>query len=370
MKGHIRKRGNKYVIVVDLERDHNNERRQKWFSGYDTKKAAQKDMPRILNEINTGNFIEPSKESFAAYLEKWILNKRSRLKASTFQVYKTHLRIHIIPKLGNYKLEKLNRLHLKTFFSYLENDLGLAPATIKKVHTVISSALSEAVEDGIVGKNAAAGLKTARIERKEIHVWDEKQLLQFLNSSKHDPLYIAFHLAAMTGMRRSEVLGLRWKDVDFKNSLLRTVVTHTPYGASDGKTKASFNRTIDLDEVTITELQKRKERVEFEKERAGRAYKDNDLVVGTSLGTHVTPRNLNRKWYKLKGDANVPSIRFHDLRHTHATLMLLQGIPVKVVAERLGHSSITTTLDTYNHLLPSIQREAIAMFSDNLYKLR
>ncbi|WDF05902.1 tyrosine-type recombinase/integrase [Shouchella hunanensis] len=133
-----------------------------------------------------------------------------------------------------------------------------------------------------------------------MHVWDEKQLLQFLNSSKHDSLYIAFHLAAMTGMCRSEVLGLRWKDVDIKNSLLRTVVTHTPYGASDGKTKASFTRTIDLDEVTITELEKRKERVEYEKERAGRTYKDNDSVVCTSLGTYVIPRNLNRKWYQLK----------------------------------------------------------------------
>lgn len=167
----------------------------------------------------------------------------------------------------------------------------------------------------------------------------------------------------MTGMRRSEVLGLRWKDIDFEKKLLRTVTTFTPNGRSDGKTKSGFNRTIDLDDITLEELRKRKHQVDYEKERAGLSYKDNDLVVCTSVGTHVLPRNLNRTWYRLRKEVDVPSIRYHDLRHTHATLMLLQGIPVKVVSERLGHASIKTTLDTYNHLLPSIQKEAIALFS-------
>lgn len=171
----------------------------------------------------------------------------------------------------------------------------------------------------------------------------------------------------MTGMRRSEVLGLRWRDIDFKRQLLRTVQTFTVKGTSDGKTKTSFNRTIDLDKRTIDELIKRQNQVTLEKKRAGASYTDNDLVVCTTLGNYVLPRNINRLWYKFQKQVDVPAIRFHDLRHTHATLMLLQGIPVKVVSERLGHASIKTTLDTYNHLLPSIQREAVAMFSKKLY---
>lgn len=144
-------------------------------------------------------------------------------------------------------------------------------------------------------------------------------------------------------------------------------INHSKSGKSDGKTRSSFNRTIDLDDVTVEELRKRKTQVEFDKEQVARSYQDNDLVVCTSLGTHIIPRNSNRKWYALRKKVEVLPIRYHDLRHTQSTLMLLQGIPVKVVSERLGHASIKTTLDTYDHLLPSIQKESISIFSKNLF---
>lgn len=258
MKGHIRKRGNKYAIVVDLGRDHNGKRKQKWFSGYDRKKDAEKDLPRILNEINQGTFIEPSNETFKTYLEKWIRNKKTQIKPTTLDNYTRMLQNHIIPALGHIKLEKLNRLHLKEFYSMLEEEKELAPSSIKKIHAIVRSALSDAVEDGLIMKNVASGIKTPRIGPSKIKVWDEKQLMTFLNSIKEDPLYIAFHLPAMTGMRRGEVLGLRWQDIDFDQKILRVMQTITTEGFSDAKTQTSDKRTIDLDDVTIMELKKRK----------------------------------------------------------------------------------------------------------------
>lgn len=368
MKGHIRKRGNKYAIVVDLGRDHNGKRKQKWFSGYDRKKDAEKDLPRILNEINQGTFIEPSNETFKTYLEKWIRNKKTQIKPTTLDNYTRMLQNHIIPALGHIKLEKLNRLHLKEFYSMLEEEKELAPSSIKKIHAIVRSALSDAVEDGLIMKNVASGIKTPRIGPSKIKVWDEKQLMTFLNSIKEDPLYIAFHLPAMTGMRRGEVLGLRWQDIDFDQKILRVMQTITTEGFSDAKTQTSDKRTIDLDDVTIMELKKRKKIVAQDKLKAGPAYEDNDLVVCTPLGKPIYPRNYNRKWYNFLEKVDVPKIRVHDLRHTHATLMLLQGIPVKVVSERLGHASIEITLNIYGHLLPSIQKEAIKLFSKNLFE--
>ncbi|GAA0313545.1 tyrosine-type recombinase/integrase [Bacillus carboniphilus] len=366
MKGHIRKRGNKYAIVVDMGRDNNGKRKQKWFSGYDKKKDAERDLPIILNDINQGTFVEPANETYMSYLEKWIKNKKSQIKPTTLDTYQRLLRVHIIPGLGHLKLGKMNRLHIKEFYSYLEEEKELAPASIKKIHTVIRSSLSDALEDGLIAKNISAGIKTPRIGRSEIKVWDEVQLMNFLNAIKAETLYIAFHLPAMTGMRRSEVLGIRWKDIDFENKILRVVTTITTKGKSDGKTQNSYSRPIDLDDGTIAELKNRKKQVAKDKLKAGTAYDDQDLVVCTSLGKPISPRNLNRLWYKLRDKVDIPNIRFHDLRHTHATLMLLQGIPAKVVSERLGHASIQTTLNTYGHLLPSIQKEAIQIFSRNL----
>jgi integrase len=368
VKGHIRKRGNKYAIVVDLGRDNQGKRKQKWFSGYDKKKDAEKDLPRVLNELNSGTFIEPSNEKYETYLEKWLRNKRKQIKPTTFDNYTRMVKNHIVPGLGHIKLEKLNRIHLKNFYNDLDEEKQLAPASIKKVHAIVRSSLSDAVEDGILSKNIASGIKTPRIGPSAIKVWDEVQLSQFLNVIKEDPLYIAFHLPATTGMRRGEVLGLRWQDIDFENKILRVMQTITTEGLSDAKTDTSDKRTIDLDDRTIAELKKRKKQVIQDKLKAGAAYNDHDFVVCSSLGKHMSPRNFNRKWYKFRELTDLPEIRVHDLRHTHATLMLLQGIPVKVVSERLGHASIEITLNTYGHLLPSIQKEAIRLFSKNLFE--
>ncbi|MEC1744166.1 site-specific integrase [Schinkia azotoformans] len=367
MKGHIRKRGNKYAIVVDLGRDHNGKRKQKWFSGYEKKKDAEKDLPRILNEIYQGTFIEPTKEKFSNYLDDWLKIKKNNIKLTTLDTYQRMIKNHIQPGIGHIELSKLNPIHLKKFYNELLEEKELAEASIRKCHTIMQAALNDALTDGFVNRNIASLVKPPRIPKTEIKIWDEEQLNIFLSAVKGDRLYIAFFLAAATGMRRGEVLGVRWRDIDFERKLLSVIQTITAFGTSAETKTLTSRRMIDIDEITISALKKQKKLIAQDKLLAGMEYEDHDLVVCTALGKPMNPRNVNRKFYSVLDKLKIPKIRLHDVRHTHASLLLRHGTPVKVVQERLGHASAKTTLDTYGHLIPGMQSDAAANFSKNVF---
>ncbi|WP_232700183.1 site-specific integrase [Brevibacillus daliensis] len=169
-------------------------------------------------------------------------------------------------------------------------------------------------------------------------------------------------------MRRGEILGLRWKDIDFENGELSVQQTLFNKGdeLQEPKTK-SAQRSIAFPEQTVVELKQHKRRIAQEKMMARSIYQDNDLVVCTSIGTKVLPRNLIRTYYRLLEKADVPKIRFHDIRHSHATLLLKKGVHPKIAQERLGHTNIRITLDTYSHVLPNMQSEAAKQFGDSLF---
>ncbi|WNS82402.1 site-specific integrase [Domibacillus sp. DTU_2020_1001157_1_SI_ALB_TIR_016] len=221
----------------------------------------------------------------------------------------------------------------------------------------------------LIKKNPASGVEKPKVTSKETIIWNATEVSLFLKHSMSSPYYIAFLLAVTTGMRQGEILGLRWRDIDFENECLyiRQTLTHDGIGFKEGTKSTAGNRSVGLDAVTIFNLKQHRKRIASNKLKYGPAYLNSDLIVCTSNGKPINPRNVLRTFYRLIAKANLPKIRFHDLRHTHASLMLQQGENIKLISERLDHSSVKITLDTYSHVLPNMQREASKRLANKLF---
>ncbi len=368
MRGHIRRRGNKWAVVVDVNPDVSGRRRQRWHSGYATRRSAQVALTGILGRLQSGTYIEPSKATLAQYLEGWLGSARVSVRPATYATYATLCRVHIIPRLGATLLQRLGRDQLNAMYAdLLENGRhdgkgGLAPRSVRHVHTTIHTALAAAVEEGTLARNVADLAKPpGRASSKEPATWTAEELRAFLEFVREDRVYALYHLVGTTGLRRGEALGVRWRDLDLDGARLsvsQTVVS-VDYAVlcSEPKTQAA-RRSVALDPDTVRVLrEQRKQQVE-ERLALGGYSDDRDLVFCNIDGGPLHPSNLSKRFDRLVKGAGVPRIRFHDLRHTHATLALRAGIHPKVVQERLGHATIAITLDTYSHAIPAMQEEA------------
>lgn len=267
-------------------------------------------------------------------------------------------------------INKSNPMIIQGLYNKLTKRKALSDENIQIVHTLINDSLKKAERLGLIARNPAALVDRPKAVKKEITLWDVAEVRQFLKCAKKSGrYYIAFLLALTTGMRQGEILVLRWKDVDFENGCVRITQTLS----SDGKellpyTKTkSGSRTIDLPEKAVTALKRHWLFIRGEREEA-KSYKNLDLVVCTGLGTPTHKSNIRRVFKSIIKKAEVPKIRFHDMRHTYATLLLLQGVNPKIVSERLGHADVRITLDTYNHLLPSMQKETALQFGKMLFE--
>lgn len=368
MKGSVKKEGKSWYYVFSLDNDANGKRKQKKKRGFKTKKEAQKALAEAINDLNKGTYIEPSNTKYKNYLDQWFNTKQNTIGIQTAKVYKDYIKNRIIPALGNFTLSKLSTIQIQSFINNMCEE-GLSSSTVKKVYEIIRNSLEHAVDFELIPKNVASKVKLPKANKKEMNVWDEKEVNKFLKVAKADPAYIVFYLALTTGMRQGEILGLRWKDVDFEKGLINIKQTLSHDGKifiSGAKTKSSL-RTINLPLSAIIVLKARKLTVSKEKLSLGPIYQDLDLVTCTQHGTPFNPANIRRTFKRIIKFADVPEIRFHDLRHTHATLLLSKGINVKVISERLGHSNIKVTLDTYSHVLPSMQAE-VARKLDEIIK--
>jgi len=367
MKGSVKKEGKNWYYVFSLPNVNGN-RKQKKQRGFKTKKEAQKALAEAINAVNKGTYIEPSNIQYKEYLHQWFSTKQNSIGVQTAKVYNNYLQSRILPGLGNFNLSKLSTIQIQNFIDSLSTD-GLSSATVKKVYEIIRNSLEYAVDFELILKNPAIKVKLPKSNKKEMKVWNENEINHFLKIAKADPNYIVFLLALTTGMRQGEVLGLRWKDIDLEKGLINIKQTLSHDGKnfiSGAKTKSSL-RTINLSKLTINMLKQRKVTISKERLSSGLVYQDFDLIACTQHGTPLNPANVRRSFNKLIKLADVPKIRFHDLRHTHATLLLSKGINVKVISERLGHSNIKVTLDTYSHVLPTMQEE-VALKLDEIIK--
>lgn len=386
MRGHIAQKGKKYYIVIETKHEVTNKRVRKWISGpdggFDRKKDAERAMPDILSAFQKGTYVEPTKKTFGEIMEKWLEDKRTSVKYNTWKSYEWLVTTHIVPALGKKKAVSLkpqdfHDLYHKTMLP------KLATGSIKKAHVLIMDALNRAIVWGEINQNVAMAVSLPQSKKVKFEVWNEQQLNLFLDYVAGDQYHVAFELAASTGMRQSEILAVRRKDVDLTKKMLSVRQAYTlaevGHDFDDTKNDSSL-RSIALFKNTVDMLEKHFIDIDT-KAKDNPLYNDSGLVVQSSVGTPLNPRNLMRNYYliieKIQNEQQLlkeagqpyidfPRIRFHDLRHTHATLLLKAGIHPKIVQERLGHSSINVTLDTYSHVLPNLQEAVLKNIGDSI----
>lgn len=326
-------------------------------------------MVEAMSKINKGESARESKQLLTDLMNQWLEMKKHSLGSTTLTTYTRHINLHINPYFEDVFISKLTDEDCSAFIEHLKTEKELASRSVKDIYKVLRSALDWAVTKGKIYKNVTKLIDMPAVEKKEIDVWDIEEVRKFDLVARGHREYAAFLLGYAAGLREGEILGLRTKDVDFERGTLSVVQTlsHEGQVLSAGAKTSSSVRLVSLDQKTLQVLKKKKAQVAAAKLHAGQAYQDNDLLFPTDLGTPISPRNFLRTFYKLMEKAEVKRITIHDLRHTHATLLLKQGVHPKIVQERLGHKSIAITLDLYSHVLPNMRLETATKFGSFLY---
>lgn len=379
MQGHIRKRTHitktgketvNWYVVVDLGRDGEGKRRQKWHGGFRTRKEAELARTRIVGDLHEGTYTERTNLTLRDWcLDKWLPTVETQVKPSTLESYRRNLMHHVLPTLGGRNVRDIGPGQLNGLYSQLlssgrrNGSGGLSAKTVRYIHTIVHKCLSDAMDVGLLATNVAERAKPPRPRASalnEIRFWTPEQLRTFLASVVGHRLEAAWQLSAMTGMRRGEILGLRWQDVDFQNSRLhvRQAVVSVAYEVIVSTPKNHMARAIDLDPGTVEHLRLHRKRQSAERELWGTGYECSDLVICKESGTPLHPQTYSQAFERLIAKLDLPRIRLHDLRHTHATIALRAGIPTKVISERLGHENPAFTLKQYAHVIPGMQAEA------------
>ncbi|MFC1947543.1 tyrosine-type recombinase/integrase [Chloroflexota bacterium] len=371
MRGHIKKRGDSYSIVLSLGKDPiTGKRVRQWITVNGTDKDAEKRLTELLHQYDTGTYMKPDKLKVSEYLGNWLKEyAKPNLSPRGYERYEIIARVHLIPALGNIELAKLKPTHIQALYNQ-KLQSGSKPRTVKYLHTVLHVALNTALKWGLVMRNVADAVDPPRDHRTEMQTWNESELNQFLETSKNSPYYALFYTVLFTGMRRSEILALRWQDVDLiygQISVNRSLhqVKDGSYVFTQPKT-AKSRRTIALSPSAALVLKEHYENQQMDKAFLGTTLIESDLVFSTPEGKPYRPNTVTRSWQIIAARAGVKVIRFHDARHTHASLMLKKGIHPKIVQERLGHSNISMTLDTYSHVAPGLQEAAAKSFDEML----
>lgn len=346
----------------------NGERRYERKSGFETKKEAERALFERLDQLDKG-IVKDSKAKLAIYLSDWCKNycESKSTKATTRDTTKIHVHSYLIPHLGGRSLGSIRPADLTEFYSTLlkagrtgrgGSQGGLSPKTVRNIAGTLHKALRDAVSNGLLVSNPADKASLPRWERPELTVWDEVEVGRFLRYSQEtdNEHFALWRLLLTTGLRRGELLGLRWSDVDLVGATIRVaqtrVVSNGRVIVSTPKTRAGA-RTIAIDAQTVTELARLKNRQD---ETFGTRL--TDLVASRLDGRPIHPLTFTRTFQATAEKAGLPVMRLHDGRHTSATLALQHGVPVNVVSGRLGHSKTSTTLDVYSAWLPTADRLA------------
>jgi integrase len=366
MRGHVPKRERIWTVVGDIGRDKRGGRKQRWHSLM-TKGDADDRFIDILKQLKGDTYVEPSEQTLESFLHEWLEATRRRVRPSTADSYKRNIDQHVVPGIGSIQLQKLTSATLNCFYANLletgrkDGRGGLSPRTARYSHTLIRKALADAVRWNRLARNVADQADAPKQLTPEMRTWNVAELRRFLESASQDRLYPAWVLAATTGMRRGEVLGLRWQDVDLDLGRLavRRALISIGYRLSFTEPKtARGRRSVALDPTTISVLRDHRGRQLEERLVQGPAYEDQGLVFAKEDGLPIHPDYFSKSFGRIAKKAKVPRIPLHGLRHSYASLALAAGVHPKVVSERLGHAGISITLDTYSHAIPALDAEA------------
>jgi integrase len=374
MKGHIRERSpGHWAIVIDIKTA-GGQRRRKWHSFAGTKRSAQEECARLIAEFKSGNYIELSKETVAAFLERWLADIKSRVSPRTHERYAELVRKNIVPVLGATALKELRAAQISTAYAEAlatgrrDGKGGLSTRSVVHIHRVLKQALGQAVQWEMITKNPCAGVKPPKVQSKPMRTYDLPQTAELLGALRGTRLFVPVVLAVLCGLRRGEIAALRWQHVDLTRGQVAIVQSaeQTKAGVRYKEPKSGRARTVALSTTVVEELRAHRVRQAQELLRLGTRVTDATFVCAREDGHPLQPNTLTHDWDRKIAGTALPRLRFHDLRHAHATHMLSSGVHPKVASERLGHSKIGITLDLYSHVLPNMQADAAAIVDDAL----
>jgi integrase len=360
----IGKNGVSWAGVTDLPRDPLTGRRRQKRVTATTKRECEEKLRALLDQADVGEVVTNEKLTVTGFAAQWLEAVEPSLRPSTFRRYADMLRVHILPQLGKRPLALLTPFDLQRFYA---NRLayGLSSTSVHHLHVMLHRVLKQAERWGMVTRNVSSLVDAPRRTFPEITTWNLEQVNHFFTIADQHDLAALWRLALLTGMRRGELLGLKWEDIDLDRGVLavRRTMSRGKGGQWElGQPKtASGRRSIALPASCVTVLRKQRANQNVQRLRLGELWQDCGFVFTNRTGESLHVNSLGAAFKAVTATSGLPVIRFHDLRHTSATLLLAQGVHPKIVQERLGHADISMTLNRYSHVTPDMQRSAADM---------
>lgn len=373
MAGQIISKGDrKWLVKIFRGRDAKGKKHYYSKLIHGAKKDAQKFLNGVLREIDLGIFVEPSRMTLSEYLDKWLDSAaRPRVSQRTADGYEGLLRRYIKEPLGSKRLDDLKALDIQRVYADMQAR-GLSARVVRHTHSALHNALKQAMKWGMLSRNVSELVELPKVPHKERRVLSQEEAVRFLKAADRLPHGLIFEFALITGMRPEEYLALQWADIDFERgtaTIQRALVRLKKEWSFEKPKTPRSRRTVPLPSLLLHKLIEHKRKQNEERLKEGPSWQAHNLVFCSETGTPLSIPNLTYRYFRpILLEAELPQIRLYDLRHSCATLLLMADEHPKVVSERLGHSTVVLTLDTYSHVLPTMQQRATAKLEKMLYE--
>jgi integrase len=369
MKGHIRERSpGHWAIIIDIPDPLTGKRRRKWHSFKGTKRQAQIESARLISAVQGGSYLEPTKTTLAAFLARWLDHVKSQVSPKSHERYSGIVNQNIVPAIGSVAVTKLKPAQISAAYSNAlasgrrDGTGGLSPRTVGHMHRVLKQALGQAVRWELLTRNPADAVDPPMVDWAPMQTYDLPQTAELIDAVRGTPMFIPALLAVLCGLRRGEICALRWRNVDLITGQLSVVesLEQTKAGLRFKSPKSGKGRTVALSATMIDALQSHRLDRAQDMLKLGAPLSADDLVLAHADGSVFQPIYVSQHWARTIRKTRLAHLRFHDLRHAHATHLLANGVHPKVASERLGHSKVGITLDLYSHVIPGMQEDAAA----------
>jgi integrase len=379
MKGHVRERpkgsGNWYA-VIDIRDPSSGKRKRKWHSlDVQGKRDAQIECARLISEMKGGIYLEPNKTTLAQFLDRWLEHIRPQVSPRTHERYSEIAKKNLYPALGAVVLTKLQPMQISEAYTKAlscgrrDGKGGLSPSTVRYLHVILKASMKQAVRWQMLARNPVDAVDPPKIERNAMSTYDLAQTADLIDVTRGTRMTITVILAVLCGLRRGEIAALRWRNINLSAGQLAITESaeQTRAGVRYKQPKSGRGRTVALSVRVVDELRRHRVQQAQELLKLGIPLTDDTFVVAQSDGCPLQPRTITHQWHLLLSkNKALPRIRFHDLRHAHATHMLSSGVHPKIASERLGHSKVGITMDLYSHVMPGMQEDAAARVDRDL----
>jgi integrase len=376
LKGHIRERTpGHWAIVIDLRDPETGKRRRKWHSFHGTKRQAQDKCAQLISELNGGLYIEPAKITVGQFLDRWLEHIKPLVSPRTHERYGELATKNLKPLLGAVLLTKLRPMQISDAYAKAlssgkrQGKGGLAPSTVRYLHVILKASMRQAVRWQILARNPVDAVDPPKVERGAMRTYDIAQTADLIDATRGTRMTITVILAVLCGLRRGEIAALRWRNVNLDTAQLAVTESaeQTKAGVRYKKPKSGRGRSVALSARVVNELRSHRVQQAQELLLLGIPLADDAFVVAQADGNPLQPRTITHQWHQLlANNKTLACIRFHDLRHAHATHMLSSGVHPKIASERLGHSKVGITMDLYSHVMPGMQEDAAARVDRDL----